>query len=398
MIYIINNENIIYNAFLDYISKKITFNNEEHNFDIIKMNNKFSSIYQSLNYILLINNIYYYTEDSLLYLPLKLKNIYKKKFLIHHEWNDQIILNYYNKNLFRIEKNQEISSFEDKNNKIIIYWNNINKETFFKIDNYSYASSYIYNIYQQSLLKVKSIFLPIYIFMHVCCIENWKEIYLDQINTIKQSGLYEKVDSIYVGILGEFDKNDFEDSKIKILYTDYRTNFYEIKTINYMKGFLESSEIKDAYILYIHTKGVRNAGNKETIKSWRKMMEYFLIECHEKCLTFLEDYDTLGCNVINKGDIRVNKDHAYHYSGNFWWSKKSYIKNLPYLDIELSQKSVQLRFRGENWILSAYPNTKVGVLFQDNTNIHPYNKYVFDYYKEMKFFVKNLLEWNKENI
>jgi len=390
MIYIVKDDSIIYSAFLDYISKKITFNNEEHTFDIIIIKNKFSSTFKFLNYILLINDEYYYTEDSFLFMPIKyfLNNTYKKKFIIHHEWNDQIILNYFNKTFFRIEKNEEYSLFKDNHNELILC---SEKETFYKIDEYTYASLQIYNIYKQSLLKFTSPFFPIYIFIHVCCIENWKEIYLDQINIIKSTGLYEKVDSIYVGILGDYDKSYFEDPKIKILYTDNRTNFYEIKTINYMKGFLESTEIQDAYILYIHTKGVRNAGNKDTIKSWRKMMEYFLIECHEKCLTFLEDYDTLGCNVINKGDIKVNKDHSYHYSGNFWWSKKSYIKNLPYLDIELSEKSVDLRFLAENWILSAYPNTKVGVLFQDNTNIHPYNKYVFDYYKEMKFFCKEII-------
>jgi hypothetical protein len=316
---------------------------------------------------------------------------------MHTEWSDQIILNYNTKFCFRLDKINENGPFEEQDNKIIINWSNWGKETFYKIDNYTYSSRDIYEIYLQSLKKIKKV-EPIYIFYHICCIDNWKEIYTEQMNTIKESGLYDKVEYIFVGILGNFEKEYFNDPKIKILYTDKRTELYEIQTINFIKNFTLDQNLfknQEAYILYIHTKGVRNAGNKDCVTSWRKMMEYFLIEKYENCIQFLDEYDTLGCNIVNQEcfdieKVRVNKSHSLHYSGNFWWSKKSYIQKLPNLEIDLSPDSINTRYRAENWILSQYPNAKVGVLFQDNTNFHPYFDYIFNYYKEMEFFVKQL--------
>ena len=43
-----------------------------------------------------------------------------------------------------------------------------------------------------------------------------------------------------------------------------------------------------------------------------------------------------------------------------------------------------------NWICSNYPNAKIGIIFNDFTNIHPYHRYVFDYYKKIYFSVKPL--------
>ena len=122
-------------------------------------------------------------------------------------------------------------------------------------------------------------------------------------------------------------------------------------------------------------------------------MEYFVIGCYLECIKNLNIYDTIGCNIVNmfcydKDKVAVNKEHTVHYSGNFWWSKKSYINTLPYLDIDLSTESVNTRYRAENWILSNYPDAKIGVIFQDDTNTHPYHRYVFEYYKGMRVVVQ----------
>ena len=127
------------------------------------------------------------------------------------------------------------------------------------------------------------------------------------------------------------------------------------------------------------------------------MMEYFLINRFNECLNGLSLYDTLGNNIINGRCVdsiyaNINPNHNLHYSGNFWWSKKSYIDKLDYIPVNLSKSCDLTRFKAENWILSNYPNMNIGVIFQDNTNTHPYFRYVFDYYKDMIFHIKKFNE------
>ena len=45
-----------------------------------------------------------------------------------------------------------------------------------------------------------------YIYIHVCCINNWKDIFSNLYNNIKSSGLYNIIKSIKCNILKEYDK------------------------------------------------------------------------------------------------------------------------------------------------------------------------------------------------
>jgi hypothetical protein len=341
-----------------------------------------------------IEEIYYTYDSYLYYIDLELKNKFKKIFLIHNEWYDQVIINLETKILKRINYNNEFGSFLHEEEKLIIEWSNWGKEFFNKYDNYTFIKDE-YKININNIVCVNKI--PIHIFIHVCMIENWEFIFTDQINTIKKSGLYDICEKINIGLLGnmnDFNNIIFKDDKFNILYIDTRINLYETNTINFIKYFCSNID-HEIYVLYIHTKGVRRAGNEDVTISWRKMMEYFLIENYEYCINNLNIYDTIGNNIVNlfcynNDKIRINKNHTYHYSGNFWWSKKSYIDKLNFLDLDLSNSSINTRYISENWILSNYPDCNVGFLFQDDTNTHPYHRYVFDYYKDMNIFIKKL--------
>jgi hypothetical protein len=343
-----------------------------------------------------------YTEDSYLYFLDKEKiKIIKKVYLYHPEWNDQCIMNYDTNRISRINIKNEKGSFEYNNDKLIINWDKWNYEVFEYFDEYTfYKLDYIKTIESFKTINKENN----YIFIHVCCLENWKEIFEDIIRNIIDSGLYNNTKKIFLGILGNFSNELYftdnlldNDKKFQILYIDENVFNYEILTINYIKDFCYDNDDvhNDANILYIHTKGVRKAGNNDCTISWRKMMEYHLIENYENCLSYLENYDVIGSNIINTFDsddkiVSVNGTHNYHYSGNFWWSKKSYIKNLINLDIDLSETSILTRCKAENWICSKYPNAKIGFIFNDFTNTHPYHRYVFDYYKKIYFSVKPL--------
>jgi len=400
-IYIINDDFhfVIELNFTNNSFKNNNFNDykEIHTFEIISKE-KITIYWNKLDDNILEED--YYTNDSYIYYKDNIKNNFKKIFLIHNEWNDQALLNLENNKINRIKHQDQYGIFNfDEENKLIINWNYWGKEIYNSNDDYNYYQENYNNIVNNSI----ELDCKIHIFIHITLIEDWLYIFNELIDIIKSSGLYDKVEKIHLGILSDlkffFENNIFDDAKFDILYVDSKLELYEIHTINHIKNFCANNDDDDEiYILYIHTKGVRNAGNKEVTKSWRSMMTYFLIEKHNECLNYLEHYDTLGNNIVNLfcDDSKlnaVNENHNIHYSGNFWWSKKSYINKLNYLELDMSKQSIKTRYKAENWICSKYPDALIGIIFQDDTNTHPYHRYVFDYYKMMNFNIK-LLKYN----
>jgi hypothetical protein len=150
----------------------------------------------------------------------------------------------------------------------------------------------------------------------------YKNILYDQLNYIKSSGLYDKLDYIFITMLGEYTKI-VSDYKIKVIY--YSPDIYEWEFSNYkrIKYFCDNIPF-NVNILEIHIKG---AQKKLHSYEWRKYLEYFLIEKHELCLDLLENYKCVGVNQQFYFD-EVNK-YRNHFSGNFWWSRSDHIKKLP---------------------------------------------------------------------
>lgn len=158
-----------------------------------------------------------------------------------------------------------------------------------------------------------------YIYIHVCCINNWKEIYNSMLDDIKKSGLYEYVNQIRCNILTP-DLNDIEyfcDPKILIIGMSTDLRLYENSTLNIL---LKDSYTEDFNALYLHVKGVSYNGSNINITDWVKYLKYFNIIKHNICINNLKEYDVVGVNLHQHPEV--------HYSGNFWWSKSSYIKNL----------------------------------------------------------------------
>ena len=162
-----------------------------------------------------------------------------------------------------------------------------------------------------------------YIYIHVCCIKNYKDIFLYLINYIIESKLYDIIDEIRCCVLGKID-NDFFNiinrySKIILYKLSINIKLYEIFTLN---TILQDSMLEDFNVLYLHTKGVTKEIFNNKIKTWVEYMCYFNIYHYEKCIKFLNKYDTVGVNLQDR------KHEKVHYAGNFWWSKSSYIKKL----------------------------------------------------------------------
>jgi hypothetical protein len=165
-----------------------------------------------------------------------------------------------------------------------------------------------------------------------------KDILMDQIHYIKETGLYDKLDYIFITLIGNH-IHLINDYKIKIIYYSSNPNHWEFPHIQRIKYF--SDHIKENIkILQIHTKGVLN---KQNSLEWRKYLEYFLIENHELCLTSLEYYKSVGVNSQYYFDD-VNK-YKNHFSGNFWWSNSNHIKTLPLIELNKDRYAV------EHWLI-----------------------------------------------
>jgi hypothetical protein len=163
-----------------------------------------------------------------------------------------------------------------------------------------------------------------YIYIHICCIHHWAKIFANFIHQIKESGLYELVDEIRCGVLGndtDAHEDGFQDPKIKILYVYSDLRAFEFPTINRL---YEDAQTEDFNVLYLHTKGVTR-GDNTCVKDWVNYMCYFNIYQYETCLELLREHDSIGVN-LQVGVV----SHIYplHYSGNFWWSKSSFIRRL----------------------------------------------------------------------
>jgi hypothetical protein len=179
-------------------------------------------------------------------------------------------------------------------------------------------------------------------FIHICSIENGeknsgKDILMDQIDYIKKSGLYDKLDYIFITMIGKHIKliNDY---KIKLIYYSPSPNEWEFPHMQRIKYFADNIK-RNIKILQIHTKGVLNKPNS---LEWRKYLEYFLIEKNELCLDLLEKYKCVGVNAQYYFDD-INK-YRNHFSGNFWWSNSSHLKTLPLLQVN------EDRFIVEHWL------------------------------------------------
>lgn len=179
---------------------------------------------------------------------------------------------------------------------------------------------------------------------HCYLVGNWKQIVSEQLLRIKNSGLYDAADSIYVtvnlseGTEEEFNEVTKEYSKLtKEFFTDNRAEYPAVKKVR------EIGLSKDTKIFYLHTKGVSNTYSKyktkeissEKIKNifaWKECLEYFLIDKWEESIKKLDEYDSVGV-TCNGG----------WFWGNFWWTQSKHVQ-------KTKEVSMGTRWAYEAWI------------------------------------------------
>lgn len=198
------------------------------------------------------------------------------------------------------------------------------------------------------------------IYIHVCCINNYEEVFRYLLNSIKECGLYNNINEIRCCILGQFNDSLFDDEKIIIRATSNDISLYERYTINIIHSDCKNENMN---VLYLHTKGVTRQNNI-FVKSWVNYLVYFNIYHHKLCLELLESNDTVGVNLQNEPKL--------HYSGNFWWSKSSYINKLT--------RCIDYSYNAPEFWLTEHRFGKYMTLWNSNCN-HYINEYSKENYE-----------------
>lgn len=222
------------------------------------------------------------------------------------------------------------------------------------------------------------------IFWHICELNDWKDIVIDQYNSLIASEILGLIDCVYITFLGS-DINNIswlieKNIKFRLDVFDTDIHLFEKACLHSMKRW---SQHNNSNILYIHTKGARykHKTNQYLVKKWRKMLEYFLIFGHKACLDILKDYDSVGCSLLQEGNHLqiLDESHRWHYSGNFWWSKTSYIKNLPDIpNIPLNGPDLAYRLT-ERWVLYPYVEDRHFEIFRGDSSINHYFQEELEY-------------------
>lgn len=189
-------------------------------------------------------------------------------------------------------------------------------------------------------------------YYHLYANGNWLEPWEDQIKALVDSGLYQKLDSIKIGVVGGSGQRKAAIEAVtlhdKVQIVVEASTGYEQETLDILyQESMESEE--EIYFLYGHTKGA--AFHRPINAWWRRDMIRHTVERWQESISLLnEGYDATGI-YWRRGPLGSKSPVANsHFSGNFWWAKSSYLNTL-------GVPARNSRYDAEAWI-GLNPNIK----------------------------------------
>ena len=165
--------------------------------------------------------------------------------------------------------------------------------------------------------------IPIFGVYFICCINNYLEVVKEQLQLLDK-GLINITSKVIVFIT-KYDKDEcleldtLLNSYDKFILVKTPDNLFERYAINNYKQYITE---KEYYLYYFHTKGLKDKNDPllHIFSSRRKILSYYTLLQYNINIKLLKSYDAVGCSL-----------HLYpkkHFSGNFWWSKSSYLQTL----------------------------------------------------------------------
>lgn len=163
------------------------------------------------------------------------------------------------------------------------------------------------------------------IFMHLNDLPGAHELMSEQLTRLSEHDLLDTADTVFMCTNGnelnfiEAQNVLAEYRNVRFIHTSNRTDLWEYPTLDLVKRNCIAAD-EEYNIFYFHLKGLSRLGDGR-VTDWRHFMEYWMIDHWRDCVEKLESgYDLVGTNIIEQPWL--------HSSGNFWWSKSSYIKKL----------------------------------------------------------------------
>lgn len=140
-------------------------------------------------------------------------------------------------------------------------------------------------------------------------------------------------------------------------------NLYEGQTLRFLHDRCLKADID---VLYIHNKGVQSQIAGPPVYNWREVLNHFCIKEWPRCVRMLREYDIVAVGDGQDPNVSCSR------SGNFWWSKSSYIRTLPnplnsheYAPEEMFPDRESYRYAFEYWV--GVNNPQIGAIAQTNT-------------------------------
>lgn len=155
-----------------------------------------------------------------------------------------------------------------------------------------------------------------FIYIHTTCLEGWEEVYDDVVSCIPEQ---ERCNIISV-VLGD-PKNHpvINPVRLGMLGVEYD----EVATLQVMWNHARYLK-EEAHFYYMHLKGLTRRGEERNYcNSWRRFMLHFMFKDMALNQKLLQRYDCLGSMLLYL---------PLHYQGNFFVTKTSHIKKLPYIE------------------------------------------------------------------
>jgi hypothetical protein len=156
----------------------------------------------------------------------------------------------------------------------------------------------------------------------ICCIKHYLRVVREQLVILKK-GLLQITTKLIIFVTN-YDENNVEltllleefNENNKFVIVKSSENLYEKFSINNFNKYIPDLNY---YVYYFHTKGVSRSEG-DNFESRRKLLDFYTLEKFYINIKLLKYYDAVGC----ASSLYPKK----HFSGNFWWSKSSYVNTL----------------------------------------------------------------------
>jgi predicted O-methyltransferase YrrM len=158
-------------------------------------------------------------------------------------------------------------------------------------------------------------------FFHVCCLGEYLDVTWEIVHTLLESGLYDRSETIELGVLGDPEQRRAVEKMIKpfprfrVAATAESVEEYEFATLGVLQ---DACSTWTGPVFYLHTKGVSRSPVDQYARYWRRLMLDEVVVNHQRCVAELGTADAVGTNW-----------RGNHYSGNFWWARSGHVRRLP---------------------------------------------------------------------